>query len=317
MKKSAQQKQEVVETKVVEETALQPATEQSVDLASNLGGGMVKGLSDIDSEDRITVPAIRICQPTTKDRPEGVNEGDFFIRSTGETFGSSCVIIPISEFKTRTLWKEDENGKAVLDEPPLCSSQNAKFPTDLDGKHTQSPADPQGQVHHDCRTCFFSQRMPDPDKPSNFLPSKCKRSINFFAYALHVGEAVENDDPDRRICRFQFVSTSYSAGKQIIEAAMFGGQEWLHDKCYQLTTHVKEDARGRWFEPRIRVLKLTKDRSPIAHASCASVYRVWEEIQKMVLRESVAPEDAKEVNTTEAATRPAGDTVEPVDDIPF
>lgn len=59
------------------------------------------------SSDNLVLPFLKLAQNATRERPEGVNPGDFFNTASGRSYGESILIHIIADSRTRVKFTKD------------------------------------------------------------------------------------------------------------------------------------------------------------------------------------------------------------------
>lgn len=267
----------------------------------------VEGLDDVMPE-QVEVPLLVQVQGTSKNVGDA-RIGDWYMRSTGRSYGQRVRLVPIAKFDTR--------GYFIQNEPtPQCLSIDGRVP--LGGK---SPASPLGKTSTTCADCYFAERQPDPKNPRKRLPAPCAAQINFLAL---VGD--EEDPPDEwRLCRVRFKRTSWQVGRDIVSNAQFSANrvKTLWGIVYQLwTAKIEENALGKYAVPAVKELGLTAVVQPELEERARAYSAIWKTTRERIAKESMTPDEdpgeAQEVEPAPVQTvaTPSSGNV-PKDDLPF
>jgi hypothetical protein len=273
-------------------------------------GGQVQGLGDVLPE-QVDIPRLVLVQGMTRDRG-AAQVGDWILRSTNRNYGQKIRLVPIAQFNTR--------GYFVKDVPaPMCTSLNGMKPVG-----GASPVDPNGKIHHECSTCYFAQRQPDPANPKQKLPAPCAAQINFLALVF----GPEDEMAEVELCQVRLKRTAWKCGSQIITAAKMQSMRFdtLWGMVHAITVKLEKGKMGDYAVPFAAPILDGK-----VPASSEKIYpgidrmarfysRIWDKLHDRLAQESVDQQDGESVaadHGTATATAAPAHGAPPDDDLPF
>lgn len=281
---------------------------KKVDAPSALtkGAEAIEGMGEVLPH-QIEIPLLVVVQGTSRDIGDA-KPGDWFLRSTGRSYGARINVVPITWFTTRGYFVKDQPG-------PMCISLDGKVP--LDG---ESPTAPNGRVYRACSGCYFSTRQPDPKNPRSKLPAPCAEQINLLALVM----APDEKEAAAQLCRIRLKRTSYKCGSQIISNALMNapryGKVW--GQVYQLTNVIEQGEIGKYAVPHQMAIGDADKLYPKIDAIARDRWNAWKAVKDHYVNESVAPDDSVEAEpAADAEPAPAAASAQPgkppPDDLPF
>lgn len=274
-------------------------------------GGDVEGLEEARPE-HVQVPRLILRQGTSKDVPDEVRLGSWYMRTVGRNYGPLVTFVPIAMFASRVYFAKN-------DPKPQCSSHDAVKPNLREGDSApQSPAAPDGSRASECDRCWFAQWQPNPDAPGkNWQP--CAAQISFLGFALPDGA---ESDEDRQLCTVTFKRRSWKAGRQIITTLKTAGVKTISDVVFKLGSVVESGAMTKYaIATASKTAYQTQTTYPDAYMEAGHLRAGWKQMRSRFAAEATV-EGAQDEEVVESpvanaeASNAAGKHVID-DDLPF
>lgn len=276
-------------------------------------GGAVEGLEEARPE-HVQIPRLVLKQGTSKDVPDDVKLGEWWMRTIGRNYGPRVLFLPIAMFNSRTYFLEGQP-------KPECSSLDGVRPVLREGEAAAfGPPGPDGSRSPDCERCHFAQWQ-ENTKPGmqgkRWQP--CAAQISFLGFALpHDAQ----DASDYVLCTVTLRRRGWKAGQQIITTAKTCNARTLSDFLHVLWSTSEQGPMSKYAVAQTsRVPGRAADKFPALYAAAAELRAGWAAMRAKLVTVEV---DSSAQDDEEAAA-PAPTSVPPgkhpqstgEDDLPF